>query len=432
MCFFTKSSTFYVLFSNLLIGNITGLQTRIRNENPKALFVHCNAHRLNLVVQDALTKITFVRDFIGCVKEMINFVRDSPKRLGRFKDLQADNDSSSSPNLSPFCPTRWTVRVKSLKTFRDNYASLMDFFNDIADDPTSLPAHTSTACGFLRKLELFSFYFYLNILINIFEETEIVNTNLQAKNLHINESNDLISTLCASLIVSRNEDTFNGIWSTIIQKSKKLELEEPSIPRIRKMPRRYESQSTPHDFEIPEFYRKQYYEIIDQTVSSINERFDSDTMQLLNKMENFIINGGPVDDISSFYSLDFDSERLVLHRNMLYDIMKTQKKTPKTVQNVVDFFKSKPENITLFPELIKLMKLVLTIPVSTCTCERSFSALRRLKTYLRSTLCSLRLNNLAVMHIHKDIAENLDSGTMKKLIDSFINCNGIRRNTFAQ
>jgi len=37
-----------------------------------------------------------------------------------------------------------------------------------------------------------------------------------------------------------------------------------------------------------------------------------------------------------------------------------------------------------------------TIPVTTCAAERSFSGLRRLKTYLRSTLSQVRLNSTAL------------------------------------
>jgi hypothetical protein len=41
---------------------------------------------------------------------------------------------------------------------------------------------------------------------------------------------------------------------------------------------------------------------------------------------------------------------------------------------------------SIIAEFVKVMKIVLTMPVSTCTAERSFSCLRRLKTYLRSTM----------------------------------------------
>lgn len=83
-------------------GILAGLQTLMRNVEPRAVYIHCRPHTLNLVVQDALEKVAFVKNFIGMVKEIINFIRDSPKRLAEFKDLQSDN----SPNLSQFCPTR--------------------------------------------------------------------------------------------------------------------------------------------------------------------------------------------------------------------------------------------------------------------------------------------------------------------------------------
>ncbi|KYN28567.1 Zinc finger MYM-type protein 1 [Trachymyrmex cornetzi] len=83
-------------------GRITGLQARIRDVEPRAIYVHCTAHTLNLVVQDAIEHVSYARNFVGIVKDIINFIRDSPKRLAQFKNLQ----SGDSPSLTPFCPTR--------------------------------------------------------------------------------------------------------------------------------------------------------------------------------------------------------------------------------------------------------------------------------------------------------------------------------------
>ncbi|ESO00286.1 hypothetical protein HELRODRAFT_83212, partial [Helobdella robusta] len=52
-------------------------------------------------------------------------------------------------------------------------------------------------------------------------------------------------------------------------------------------------------------------------------------------------------------------------------------------------------------------RIFLTIPVTTCSSERSFSVLRRLKTYLRSTISQLRLNHLAILYCYKERAQNL-------------------------
>ena len=61
-----------------------------------------------------------------------------------------------------------------------------------------------------------------------------------------------------------------------------------------------------------------------------------------------------------------------------------------------------------YPNLHCCLKILGTIPVTTCECERSISSLRRLKTYLRSTMGEERLNGLAAMHVHKDINMDLD------------------------
>ena len=57
----------------------------------------------------------------------------------------------------------------------------------------------------------------------------------------------------------------------------------------------------------------------------------------------------------------------------------------------------------LLCEVVHVLKNILVMPSTNCTSERSFSALRRLKTYLRSTMSQERLNNsLMVSHVHKD------------------------------
>ena len=55
-----------------------------------------------------------------------------------------------------------------------------------------------------------------------------------------------------------------------------------------------------------------------------------------------------------------------------------------------------------FTELLKLLQLALTIPVTTASCERSFSSLKRIKLYLRSRMGQERLSNLAVLAIERE------------------------------
>ena len=47
------------------------------------------------------------------------------------------------------------------------------------------------------------------------------------------------------------------------------------------------------------------------------------------------------------------------------------------------------------------------MPATNATSERFFSAFRRVKNYLRGTMTQQRLNNLMVLHVHKDITDSL-------------------------
>ena len=81
------------------------------------------------------------------------------------------------------------------------------------------------------------------------------------------------------------------------------------------------------------------------------------------------------------------------------------------------------------------------MPCTTCECERSFSTLRRIKTYLRSTMNQDRLNYVMVLNVHHSEAEKLRITKMEafeqqklcldKIIDDWINQSVQRKNIFA-
>ena len=61
-----------------------------------------------------------------------------------------------------------------------------------------------------------------------------------------------------------------------------------------------------------------------------------------------------------------------------------------------------------FPNLYMLLKIAVTLPVTTCECERSISTMRRLNNYMRCTMGESRLSSLALMHIKYDMPVNLE------------------------
>ena len=78
----------------------------------------------------------------------------------------------------------------------------------------------------------------------------------------------------------------------------------------------------------------------------------------------------------------------------------------------------------LYSEVISLVKLILVMPASNATSERSFIAVRRLKMYLRCTMSQRRLNNLMVQHVHSD---RIDKMNLLEIGNGFLSANDQRK-----
>ena len=83
----------------------------------------------------------------------------------------------------------------------------------------------------------------------------------------------------------------------------------------------------------------------------------------------------------------------------------------------------------MFNQFEILTRLLLVVPASSAEDERSFSALRRLKTWLRSTMLQARLNHLALLNCHSDILDQLN---LSELVREFVGRNEVRQNEFGE
>ena len=98
-----------------------------------------------------------------------------------------------------------------------------------------------------------------------------------------------------------------------------------------------------------------------------------------------------------------------------------------SVRNIANVLTEVEVGKAMLPDVAAIVKIYYTLPVATATGERSFSPLRRLKTFLRSTMTQPRLNSAMLLHVHKDRCDRLDVMSMAKL---FISANDRRQHFF--
>ena len=119
-----------------------------------------------------------------------------------------------------------------------------------------------------------------------------------------------------------------------------------------------------------------------------------------------------VTDVMQLYGDDFNQQRmasqlLILHANLPHEIKSLV--GGMKLKGIIAFLQSLSLiESELYTEVIKLAKLIIVMPATNAVSERTFSALRRLKTWLRSTMHQSRLNWCMLLHVHKDESGKLD------------------------
>ena len=80
-----------------------------------------------------------------------------------------------------------------------------------------------------------------------------------------------------------------------------------------------------------------------------------------------------------------------------------------SIKDILKYLKNIPSaQRALFSEICVIAKLILVMPATNAISEESFSALRRVKTYLRSTIKQTHLNHLMILHVHKEKTDSLN------------------------
>lgn len=193
---------------------------------------------------------------------------------------------------------------------------------------------------------------------------------------------------------------------------------ELNIPRI---PRHGGRQLYRANYEMnsaEEYYRVSIYTpLLDFVLSDLRERFSKETLDVFQLSifipENIVKNSSGGNDKSINFLLDrfgsvLDVDKSVASLLLRDELGLWREKWIHEKERRKELSITALEILTMcdkdaFPLIHEFVLVLATLPVTNASAERSFSSLRRLKTYLRSTMTENRLLGLAIMHIHRHI-----------------------------
>ena len=128
-------------------GHLHGVRAHISSKYPKALYVNCSAHSLNLAVSKSCS-VPLLRNSLGTIGSVCTFLRSSPQRMQLFKQQVVSHlPTANFSTLIPLSETRWVERHDSVLRFLKMYIPIVNTLQELE------MSHNSSAAQQAHQLE---------------------------------------------------------------------------------------------------------------------------------------------------------------------------------------------------------------------------------------------------------------------------------------
>ena len=114
-------------------GKNKGAAARILEMNPKAIYFHCQSHKLNLCIVGSykLPMITNMMNQVRCIQEFFDY----PKRYVLTEKInELSSRGTTRKKLINSCRTRWVQRVESFNVFFYLYPAIVAALTHICEN----------------------------------------------------------------------------------------------------------------------------------------------------------------------------------------------------------------------------------------------------------------------------------------------------------
>jgi hypothetical protein len=415
-----------------MAGKYNGVSSLIQGQFSKVLYVHCMNHRLNLCVADTCSDY-LVKDMMSIVRSLSSFFSGSPKRQQHLKEkVKCLLPASKHEVLINVCETSWIARLDGLDRIVELLLPVVCTIEDIAhnrkggdEEPDSGDWNQNSKAAAKKILPSITFEFAVTLVIvrYILDLTRPATVKLQRKEMDLLKAHSEISSLKKDLqdLRSNIDREHHKLYQEAVELAATIGL-DPCKPRI--IPVQAHRNNNPSD-SIEGHYRVNLSVVfLDHALNQLETRFPPEAYTCYSgfSIVPTVMLANPstwknsVTLFCQHYSSDIPNviglpAELTLWQRRWEDMVeevgidKLPDRVSKTLISV---------DPVAFPNIFTVLKILATIPVTSCSCERSISSLRLLKNYLRNTRGQERLNGLTLMHAHKAIPLDYE-----KIIDLF-------------
>jgi len=443
--------------ASVMSGKHRGVVALIKADAKLALFVHCHAHRLNLALVDSVKAVQVAAEFFVLLEKLYVYVSGSFVHA-RWLEIQKLLFPGERPReLQRLSDTRWSRRYAACRAVRDRLTAVLKLLDELASGNNANRA--VEARSLLNAVDM-HFVVMLVLMCDIFGRTQALSCMMQSSTLDLSRAVDMIEVTRGELADNRKGDAhFDKVWtdamslcqlchipccSTASEGGSTMQPTQGSreqaqvvtstrAARERRLPARFHDSivmvsvgDRPVTDDKKSFRTTVYLPVLDNLCSELERRFDETQcsvmrgIQALNPINEHFAELQQIRSFAEAYDADVADLEHELHQVKRLIARLTSAK-PDSLVTFVSFIGRYGD---AFHELHRLGKIAVALPVSTASCERSFSALRHIKTWVRNSMSNGRLSNVAVLAIERERTMSMSND---KVIDAFAAAHQNRR-----
>nr|XP_054594271.1 zinc finger MYM-type protein 1-like [Nothobranchius furzeri] len=409
----------------VMSGKHSGVQAKIKETAPFAFYIHCSAHCLNLVLVDSIKAVPEAEEFFALLQSLYVFTSGSyvhPKWLAVQNEMYG-----STRELQKLSDTRWACRFIALRNIMDRLPALKRVLQETAQERRG--EKSSEARGLLAQIDL-EFVVHLVTLRTLFGETKLLSDMLQSSTVDLSKAADLVEGLVQTLTDFRQESFFDKLWGEVLNICEQCDAATQSEAK-----RQIKTSSRLREYHIlssvgqrelasdKETYRSSFfYSVIDCMLSELSRRFSKTSCELMSSIRSLhpksdaFLKDTTLFEFGHLFDANIEDLGHELHQFKRLLDRKIKTGVVEKLSDTVELIRFTEPYKEVFYEFFRLCKIAVALPVSSASCERSFSTLKLVKTYLRSTTTDERLSNLGVLSIESRRAKALN---LEAFVDRF-------------
>ncbi|GKB20328.1 zinc finger MYM-type protein 1-like protein [Tanacetum coccineum] len=311
--------------------------------------------------------------------------------LAKIGELEGGRGSNQLQNIQKAGDTRWSSHFKSICSLLRLFGPTRVVLNDIFLGRSTGP-QKDKLCKFLKN-----------------KSQDIVNALT------------LVSTT-KTLIQNLRDDGWQSLLDQVVYFCGKHNIPVPDMNATYRDV--IQSRKKKDDVTVEHHYRVDVFIVaIDSQLQELNNRFNESVSELL----RLSVTLDPrksfnADDIgklvTKYYPLDFTEQERIEFKLELQHYELDNDPRLKNISSLSELCRGLQitEKSEMYPLIDRLVRLILTLPVSTATSERAFSKMKLVKTRLRSTMSDDFLKSSMILSIEREIVGTLCT---EKIIDDF-------------